>query len=251
MVKIICATVVVSMMFVVAGCKPKTAEESLSIGVELGAKGDWSGALKMAQRAESLSANNVPALILCAVANEKLGERDQALDVARKAAAQNPESFIAQYTLGRLYATDPTRYSDALSPLTRAAKLCDFKDKNTLVLLSNITVALRSPSAGNWLTHLARTAPDMVNNAAFRNSMGIVRAQSGKLDLAKKEFTSAYGLDRSNPTVLYNIATFFDRYASNRRAATQFYQAFLRLAGDDANYAELKSNATTRLAQLR
>ena len=248
---ILCGAAGAALLFLAAGCGPGTVDECLNAGADRGANGDWKGALKMAKRAESLSENNVPALVLRAIAHEQLGERDLALDAARKAAAQNPESFAAQYTLGRLYAADPTRYSDALPPLTRAAKLRSFRDKNTLILLSNTTAALRSPSAGNWMGFLARTSPEVANDAVFRNLLGIVRTRAGKLDLAKQEFTRAYQLDRSNPVVVYNIGTFFDRYASNPRAAAQFYNAFLRLAGDNVQYAGLKSGVAARLSQLR
>ena len=251
MTGILCCGAAAALLFLAAGCGPGTVDECLNAGAAYGANGDWKKALKMAERAESLSENSVPALVLRAIAHEQLGERDLALDAARQAASLNPESFAAQYTLGRLYAADSTRYSDALAPLTRAAKLRNFRDRNTLVLLSNTTAALRSPSAGNWLNFLVRVAPETGNDPAYRNLLGIVRTRARKLDLAKEEFTRAYQLDRSNPTVVCNIGVFFDRYASNPRAGAQFYRAFLRLAGEDPRYADLKSRVSARLAQLR
>lgn len=251
MTGLLCGAAAAALLFLAVGCGPDTVDECLNAGAAYGAKGDWKKALKMAERAESLAENNVPALVLRAIAHEQLGERDLALDAARQAAALNPENFAAQYTLGRLYAADPTRYSDALAPLTRAAKLRNFRDKNTLVLLSNTTAALRSPSAGNWLNFLLRVAPETGNDPAYRNLLGIVRTHARKFDLARQEFTRAYQLDRSNPLVVYNIGVFFDRYASNPRAGAQFYNAFLRLAGEDARYAEMKKQVSARLAQLR
>ncbi|WP_294482793.1 hypothetical protein [uncultured Victivallis sp.] len=248
---ILCGCAAIALLFLAVGCGPDTVDECLNAGAGYGARGEWKKALKMAERAESLSENSVPALLLRAIAHEQLGERDLALDAARQAAALNPESFAAQYTLGRLYAADPTRYSDALAPLTRAAKLRNFHDRNTLVLLSNTTTALRSPSAANWLSFLSRVAPESGNDPAFRNLLGIVWARARKPDLARQEFTRAYQLDRSNPMVVYNIGTFFDRYASNPQAGAQFYRAFLRLAGDDARYANLKSRVSARLSELR
>ncbi|WP_294506863.1 hypothetical protein [uncultured Victivallis sp.] len=251
MTGILCCGVAAALLILAAGCGPNTVDECLNAGAAYGANGDWKKALKMAERAESLSENSVPALVLRAIAHEKLGERDLALDAARQAATLNPESFVAQYTLGRLYAADPTRYSDALAPLTRAAKLRNFRDRNTLILLANTTAALRSPSAGNWLNFLVRVAPEIGSDPAYRNLLGIVLTRARKLDSARQEFTQAYQQDRSNPMVVYNIGVFFDRYAANPRAGRQFYQAFLRLAGDDPQYADLKSRVSAQLTQMR
>lgn len=245
------ATVLGVICLLPAGCGSRTADGCLVKAKEYADSGEWKEALKQARRAVELEPDNVSGLVFRAVASEKCGERDLALDSALQAVKINPESFAAQYTLGRLYAADPTRYSDALAPLTRAAKLRNFHDRNTLVLLSNTTTALRSPSAANWLSFLSRVAPESGNDPAFRNLLGIVWARARKPDLARQEFTRAYQLDRSNPMVVYNIGTFFDRYASNPQAGAQFYRAFLRLAGDDARYANLKSRVSARLSELR
>lgn len=240
-----------AVMLTVAGCGPSTAEDCLKVGAERGANGDWKQTLKLANRAEGLEPGNVSALILRAVACEALGERDPALDAARQAAARNPENFAAQYTLGRLYAQEPARYADALQALTRAATLSSFKDRNTLVLLANTLVAQRSPSAVSWLEVLRHTDPGLESEAAFHNLLGIAQARAKHPDAAKQEFTKAYQLDRSNPMVVYNIGTFFDRYASNPRAAAQFYRAFLGLAGENPQYAALKGDVSGRLARMR
>ena len=175
------------------------------------------------------------------------------------AAVRNPESFAAQYTLGRLYAADPARYTDALPALTRAASLRGFKDRGTLVMLANTLVAQRSPSAMSWLNTLVRVAPELESEAAYHNLLGIAQAHARRPDApvrdaayrVRQAFTRAYQLDRNNPTIVYNIGTFFDRYASNPRAAASFYRKFLELAGEDAAFAARKSEVTARLARIR
>ena len=239
------------MTVAISGCGPSTAEGCLKSGADHGANGDWKKTLKLANRAVELEPDNVSALILRAVAHEALGERDPALDAARQAAARNPESFAAQYTLGRLYAQEPTRYADALQALTRAATLSGFKDRNTLVLLANTLVAQGSPSAVSWLESFRRADPGLDSEPAFHNLLGIAQARARRPDVARQEFTRAYQLDRSNPMIVYNIGTFFDRYASNSRAAAQFYQAFQGLAGEKSEYAALKSDVAGRLARMR
>jgi len=240
-----------TMMLTVTGCGPSTAEGCLKAGAECGANGNWKQTLKLANRAESLDPDNVSALVLRAVAYDALGERDPALDAARQAAARNPEDFAAQYTLGRLYAQEPARYADALQALTRAASLSKFKDRNTLVLLTDTLVAQRSPSAVSWLEVLRRSDPSVESNAAYCNLLGIAQARAKHPDEAKDAFTKAYRLDRGNAMIVYNIATFFDRYAANPRAAAQFYQAFLGLAGEKAEFTALKSDVNGRLARMR
>lgn len=238
-------------MFLLAGCGPSTAEKCLKAGAERGANGNWRAALKMANRAAVLEPESVSALILRAVAYDALGERDLALDAARQAATRNPENFAAQYTLGRLYAEESTRYPDALRALTRAATLSKFKDRDTLVLLSNTLVAQRSPSAATWLEMLRRADASIVSDPAFQNLLGIAQARANRKDAAQQAFTKAYQLDRQNPMIVYNIGAFFDRHASNQRNAAQFYRAFLRLAGDDPDYATLTQEVSTRLTRMR
>ena len=103
-----------------AGCGSRTANGCLAEASERASGGDWSGALKLARRAVELEPDNVAALIFRATACEKCGERDLALDSALQAVKVNPESFAAQYTLGRLYSADPARYADALNALEQA-----------------------------------------------------------------------------------------------------------------------------------
>ncbi len=248
---IFCGAACSALLLFAAGCGPSTAEECLKNGADRGVNGDWKGALKMADRAAELSPDNVSALVLRAVACDALGERDRALDAARQAAVRNPESFAAQYTLGRLYAADPARYTDALPALTRAASLRGFKDRGTLVMLANTLVAQRSPSAMSWLNTLVRVAPELESEAAYHNLLGIAQAHARRPDAARQAFTRAYQQDRNNPTIVYNIGTFFDRYASNPRAAASFYRKFLELAGEDAAFAARKSEVTARLARIR
>ena len=82
---ILCGCAAIALLFLAVGCGPDTVDECLNAGAGYGARGEWKKALKMAERAESLSENSVPALLLRAIAHEQLGERDLALDAARQA----------------------------------------------------------------------------------------------------------------------------------------------------------------------
>ena len=61
---ILCGCAAIALLFLAVGCGPDTVDECLNAGAGYGARGEWKKALKMAERAESLSENSVPALLL-------------------------------------------------------------------------------------------------------------------------------------------------------------------------------------------
>ena len=117
------ATVLGVICLLPAGCGSRTADGCLVKAKEYADSGEWKEALKQARRAVELEPDNVSGLVFRAVASEKCGERDLALDSALQAVKINPESFAAQYTLGRIYASDPARYADAMNALEQALRL--------------------------------------------------------------------------------------------------------------------------------
>ncbi len=232
------------------GCAPSTVDDCLNAGAEHAARKEWKDTLKLAERAIKLDSGSVSAHVMRAIACERLGETDKALDSARKAAALNPESFPAQYTLGRLYAANPARLTDALPPLIKASKLKKDQDKDTLILLANAMVTLRSPLALRWFKLLEKHDPALAATAAFKNLQGIDHVHHRRLDDARAAFAAAYSQDRQNPVIVYNIGYFFDRYASNKSAAIQLYRTCIRLAADRPEYAALAAEAQQRLGAL-
>ena len=231
-----------------AGCGSRTANGCLAEASERASGGDWSGALKLARRAVELEPDNVAALIFRATACEKCGERDLALDSALQAVKVNPESFAAQYTLGRLYSADPARYADALNALEQAYRLKP-DDTNTLILLCNVAVAMRSRQAVNYLLQLKRR-PEVAKNPALDNQLGVALVHSGNFNAAKQAFMDACRNSKNNPGMVYNMGAFLDRYTTSRANARGFYKFFLKLTGGKPEYAAARARVEARLRQL-
>ena len=117
------AAIALLTLFVAAGCGDNTVEGCLNKANEYATGGDWKRALKYTRKATELAPENVSSLVFRAIAAEKAGERDLAVSSATKAVGCNPDSFSAQYTLGRLYSTDPTRYAEAMNALLKAVSV--------------------------------------------------------------------------------------------------------------------------------
>ncbi len=235
------------LILITSGCGPGTAEECLSAGCARAANGDWNGALKLARKASELAPRNAAALVLQAVACERLGERDRALDAARKATEINPDNFPAQYTLGRLYAADPTRNTDALRALLLAKKLSP-GDPDTQVLLANVMMRVRPAAAYGYLLEL-RQDPAWNGKPELDNQLGVCSVARGDYNAARNFFLEACRQGQDNPMIVLNTGTFLDRYARQKRNAGIFYRKFLALTASRADFAPLRREVESRLAQ--
>lgn len=242
------AAVALLTLFVAAGCGDNTVEGCLNKANEYASSGDWKGALKYTRKATELAPENVSSLVFRAIAAEKAGERDLAVSSATKAVNCNPDSFSAQYTLGRLYSTDPTRYAEAMNALQKALRLKQ-NDTNTLVLLCNVAVAMRSNQTLTFLMALKRL-PEFANDPALNNQLGIYYVSRGNYEAAKRAFLAACSKDSKNPEIVFNTATFMERYTNSRTNAKNFYRHYLRLVSDRPEYAARRSEVEARLQRL-
>ncbi len=231
-----------------AGCGNNTADGCLAKASERVANGDWNGALKLARRAVELEPDNVAALLFRATASEKCDERDRALDSALQAVKINPESFAAQYTLGRLYSADPARYADAMNALEQAFRLKP-DDVDTLILLCNVSVSMRARQAVRYLQMLKRR-PEFAKNPALDNQLGVALVRAGNFNAAKQAFMDACRNSKNNPDMVYNMGTFLYRYTASKANARGFYNFFLRLTAGKPEYAAARARVEARLRQL-
>ena len=228
-----------------AGCSPSTVDGCLNQATEAAVNGKWERALKLARRAVELDPNNIDALVFRAIAYEQNGERDLALDSARQAAELDPDHFAAQYTLGRLYASDPTRSVEAQRALLRALKARP-GDADTLVLLANAASWVRSPQMMNYLLMLKKY-PEIADSAAWHNQMGMAQLWRRDYPRAKTEFLAACRLDAKSPMAVLNLGRFLDQHSDQKGTADNFYRHFLKLTGDDPQYAAQRSEVERRL----
>lgn len=242
------ATVLGVICLLPAGCGSRTADGCLVKAKEYADSEEWKEALKQARRAVELEPDNVSGLVFRAVASEKCGERDLALDSALQAVKINPESFAAQYTLGRIYASDPARYADAMNALEQALRLKP-DDTNTLVALCNVAVAMRSRQAVPYLLML-KQRPEFAKNPALDNQLGISYVRSGNFNAAKRAFMDACRNSKNNPGMLYNMGVFMDRYTSSKANARGFYKFFLKQTQGKPEYAAARARVEARLRQM-
>lgn len=239
---------VLAALLLLYGCGKPTVETSLNNAAREAGSGNWQLVVKHCDRALDREPGNASALVFKALACEKLGDNDRALDAASQATKSNPDSFLAFYTLGRLYAKDSTRYSDALAALTRAQKLAP-TDKNTLILLTNVYAAVNPAKQLTYLLFLMKFSPDMVDTAEFYNQLGIAQALN-KSPLAKETLLKAYRKNTNDPVVIFNVATYFDQYEPQTRGAIQYYREFLRAVEGNKDYDVKRILAENRLKQI-
>lgn len=211
-----------------------------------GAAGRWNKALEPAERAARKAPQSPAAQIMLALACERNNQKDRAFDAARKAAALSPQNFLAQYTLGRLYAEDPIRQSEALPLLQKAAEIRP-EDTGTQILLGNTLSALgRHKEALQYFTKLK----SLHGTPEMQGLFGLHYAREGKFDFAIRAFAAAYNLAPRDPAAVYNMAVATDLYQRKPAQARTFYHAYLNVSGNDAAQTARRAEVSRRLAQL-
>ncbi|MBO5991695.1 MAG: hypothetical protein J6R00_08605 [Lentisphaeria bacterium] len=174
-----------------------------------------------------------------AIACEKSGDFDQALDSARRAANLDPENFAALYTLGRLYSLDPLRSAEAVNTLVAALKLKP-ESTDAKIRICNVLSKMSSAAALRYLLVLQKDER-FANDPGLHSQLGVIYARSGKYHPALKAFLAAYKVDRDNIDVIFNAARFCEFYIKNRRVARQLYASFeSKASGKEAYTAELE-----------
>ncbi len=238
-------------VLVLAGGCGDSADELVRRAHDEAAAGRWDQALAPAEQAVRKAPESVPALIMRALACEQNGKPDPALDSARQAVKLNPESFTAQYTLGRLYAQDPARRQDALTPLYKAAQLKP-DDRNTRILLANVLTALNNyDQALPYLQELSRD-PQLLASAGMQGIFGNYYFRKRNFRAANQAFTAAYNQSPRDPLTIYNAAVSRDFYYNRDqgRTAQQLYRQFLAIAESQPELAGLCEQVRARLARL-
>ena len=119
-----------------AGCSGKE-EQPMNSALKHAMAGDWAKADRPSAEAIMKTPDNINALILRALVCERLNRYDEAVENAYKAVTIDGNSFAAVYTLGRLYAADTRRRSDAVNLLIKANRLRS-DHPLPLVLLCNL-----------------------------------------------------------------------------------------------------------------
>ena len=230
-----------------AGCGENTAAGAMDRGIRRASAGDWRGARKYSLRAIELEPENPDALVFHAIVCDRLGEHDPALDAARRAAERAPESFVANYLVGKLYSETPERSAQALVSLYKAVRLAP-ENTNARICLVNAAMKLKTPKAEDFI-HQLRRMPGFENSPELLNQLGVIRFRKGDFQAASRYFVTAFRNDpeRRRPAILFNIAADFDRQPGMRSKAEAFYREFLRRASDGSELAAAVKYARDRL----
>ncbi len=244
----------VSMLSALTGCgREYSAGDMMAKAVQLiNSKSNPEEAAEYAMKAAALEPENPQARIIAAIACEQDGRYEDAVREARQAVILAPDSFAAQYTLGRLYASSRSSSYDALVALGKALKLRP-DDRNTLVLLTNVTMYLSPEKAYEYLAKLGRNS-EIRNSRAYQNQLGICRYRRKQFEQAGQAFIQAYRHDRSQgqaSLATYNLAYFFDHCKKNGSMALTLYRSYLNQTPDGRSSGTARKLAAARIRALQ
>ena len=211
-------------------------------------RGEWEDALDRLETVCSREPRNISALVFKALAYEGCGKNDLALNTARTAVKIAPTDFQAQYTLGRLYASDKEKMQDAITPLLRARQLKP-GDSDTLLLLGRCSSALKLDSAIKYYRELAEK-PKFRRRAELWNEMAVYYAERKQVRPAAECFVKAYKLAPSNPLVILNFATFIDQYVGDGGRALKFYRRYLKVTAPSPGFESQRQRVEKRIQQI-
>ena len=234
--------------FLLTACGPEpTADEWMRKSLASAKEAKWSRALDQAENAVSKAPGSTLANVLYAITLENNNRPDEALNAAIRAGADT-SSFIAQYTLGRIYCRQQ-KYDSSIKPLTRALELRP-DDANTLILLARAKLRLNTEDALNLNKRLL-SLPQFSQSAVIYNELGVLQVLKGEPKKATSLFVMALSLDADNPYLNLNSAILYDYYLGDLMTARQHYNSFLRLAANRRELLDEYKNVQTRLDDIR
>ena len=200
----------------------------------------WDEAGKNAGKVAEAKPGEVAPKLLQALAFEKQGEYDKALDLARQCGEKAPDDFTAQYTLGRLTAKDAMRRSEAFAILERALELKP-GDHNTLVLLCNLGTEIEHPKVIRYL-HQLRLTKEFSNSPVLRYQFGCYYVNIKNRNQATVWLRSAarLGINSKNWDLVLECARRMDKSGFSPKDALNWYVLYRNLSGNrGAEYKEV------------
>ena len=234
--------------FLLTACGPEpTADEWMRRSLASAKEAKWNRALDQAVNAVEKAPGNTLANVLLAIALENNNRPEDALNAAVRAGADT-SSFIAQYTLGRIYCRQQ-KYDSSVKPLTRALELRP-DDANTLILLARAKLRLNTEDALNLNKRLL-AIPQFSQSAVIYNELGVLQVLKGEPKKATALFLKALSLDADNPHLNLNNAILHDYHLGDLMKARQYYNSFLRLAANRRELLDEYKEVQTRLEIIR
>lgn len=218
--------ILVSLLALITSCDSgaKMSNDELLQNAKIaGESADWEQVLLLSSRATKNNPEDANAHIMLSLAQENSDKPKLAIEEIQKAVAINPESFMAQYNLGRILFKQ-SKYYKCIAPLKEANKL-NPEDNNVLLLLGQASVIIKNfDDAKVYYLQLCRI--DKFRYQAY-NELGLINSKQGNKKVALKYLLNARKIASKNPTITYNLAIFCDTIANNQVAARNFYIQYL------------------------
>ena len=193
--------------------------------------------------------DNVDALMMRALMAERCNDRPLALDSVLQAYKIAPENFAVLYTLGRLYSESNSTAAEAMGYLEKANKIQP-DDVNTLKLLANVCVTLKSEKALVYLKQLESLDSGIINSFEGKTMFGHAYA----IRKANREATGSFGMaDKLGRNILsnYNFAVAVDCLYNQPDIALEKYQRFLKQTASNSEYARLRKDVEKRINKIK
>lgn len=251
--------------------KKQTAQELLDQAYAAASdekNSDWAQALTLAERAYEQNKNDSSVRIMYAMALERNGSTKEAIDVMEAAGDADQDSFMAQYTLGRLYCSVGD-YGKAVDPLQTAHKLKP-EDRDVMLMLEQACVSAgRGKEALRICETLQKTFNKQYAESYFLyNEVALIHyALLGKKDQRKAYlyFNWVARKATNSPETQWNMAVYLDYVHENigvgemiggmnqrqaRQQAKRYYSRYLQLTEGMQGWDEERDFAQKRLNQI-
>ena len=237
-----------SSFVIFVGCSKAPTEKLVEDALVLAQKEDMSNWDEVCQKLEicikrGVTESNVISLYI--LGKEKLGDREQAISMGLKALEQNPESFMLNYFVGKMYFEDK-KFRTALHYLGRCHnQRPDHID--TLLLMIHCAEKVNLTLALNLYSRLMST-DKFGSSFLLHNGLGVFHARLGEFSRAMSAFSQALKLSDGHPLVYLNTAVLCDQYMQKPAIARQHYSNYLKKAGDQ--FPEKSKKVTARLKKI-
>ncbi len=245
------ACTLIATVLVGIGCgRDLSADELLQKAAESAANGDWKKSLSYARSAYDKASDSPAAIIMYALALENNDQLDEAASRMRRL-EENVDSFMAQYTLGRMLFRQG-KIDRSIRPLTNALALKP-DNPDTLLLLARANADRKRDDAIDYYKRLSKTER-FHDSAIPHNEIGVLYLLNGKRGLATFELQCALGLDADNPEIVLNNAILNDYHSSSPSSigtAKKYYNRFIDLARNRPELTKDYAAVSNRLNAIR
>lgn len=247
-------SIVLSMAFlaaatVLSGCSGAKEETPVLLrkAVDLGAKGDWQGAGKLAQKASKQEPEEADAFVILSLCLENAGDLDGAIDEASKAVKLSERHFMANYTKGRLL-FQKGKFDSCIAPLKQARALRP-DSVETVSLLAQAAMRQNLSDASGYFGALAKS-DRFKNRPEPWNELGVYFAGRKDYRRALQFFGKAEALATESPQVALNLAIVNDIGLNRPGEASSYYKKYLRLTAKNPALESKRKAVLDRLHDL-